>query len=65
MPLQDFLLTSAGHVTEEQPRINPTRVAAVGFALAGSRDLQPNGPFRLSIARIAAGYHAHERSWEE
>ena len=65
IPLQDFLLTADGHATEFQPHINPTRIAALGFSLAGGRDLQSNGPFELLIGGISAGYNSQHVSFEE
>lgn len=62
VPIVDFLLTRDGYLTEEFRVANLRRVVSLGFSVAGGRDIQHDGPFKLDISRIAAGYDASDQS---
>lgn len=64
IPFTDFVLTSDGQVVEETVRPNLQRVAGLGFSVAGGRAIQEDGPFRLEIQTIDAGY-TDDRSMDE
>jgi hypothetical protein len=56
IPIVDFLLTVDGYLTVEQRCINMRRVSGLGFSVIGGASLQPDGPFKLCISKIEAGY---------
>lgn len=56
VPLADFQLTTHGYLTLERRFINLRRVTGMGFSVIGGREVQSDGPFKLCISKIEAGY---------
>jgi hypothetical protein len=65
IPIVDFLLTVDGYLTTEQRSVNMRRVSGLGFAVAGGASVQPDGPFKLCIGSIEAGYDLDRSSGTE
>jgi hypothetical protein len=65
VPLVDFRLTFQGSLTKETRFINCRRVTGLGFAVAGGREVQGDGPYKLCISQIEAGYDLDRSSGNE
>ena len=65
VPVVDFLLTSGGYVANHQRVINLSRVTGLGFALSGGGEVQEEGPFKLCVSSIEAGYDLDRSSGNE
>lgn len=65
VPVVDFLLTSGGYVADHQRVINLSRVTGLGFALSGGGEVQEEGPFKLCVSSIEAGYDLDRSSGNE
>ena len=58
----DFLLTAHGYLPRERRYINLRRVTGLGFSVAGGREVQPDGPFKLCVSKIEAGFDDNQAS---
>ena len=65
IPVIDFLLTTRGFLHPETRYINLRRVTCLGFSVAGGREVQRDGPFKLCVASIEAGYDLDRSSGNE
>jgi hypothetical protein len=65
IPVVHFLLTRNGYITEEIRYPNLRRVTGLGFSVLGGAQLQEDGPFKLCISSISAGYDTDRSSGNE
>lgn len=61
----DFVLTRNGYLTEENRVPNLRRVTSIGFSVIGGAQLQENGPYKLCISQVVAGYDTDRSSGNE
>ena len=65
IPVVSFVLTTNGYVADEPRCINLRRVTGLGFSVVGGREIQEDGPFKLCVGKIEAGYDLDRSSGNE
>lgn len=61
----EFILTRNGYLTEENRIPNLRRVTSIGFSVIGGAQLQEEGPYKLCISNVIAGYDTDRSSGNE